>query len=761
MLATEHVNIAFSDQTKEVRSKLVPKGQLTIPRAVAYTVMLVVLLLAFALRTGVLNELAIYHDEMRQYTHNLHGTSLIQVTFIGRLGTQVAPLIMAKISSLLLGESLFALRWPGIMLSVMSIALIYRLGSWLLERKTGLGTAVLLAISPMAIYYAYMFKGYNGMLFFVLLAYALSIRGLQTARGLWWWLAAASWMMAVYSHLYSALATFGALGLTTIWYLTNRRSKFSWLQTFKTPVIATATGVLVGILASVGPRLVRWLLSLPMEASFNPDTLDTLYSPQNPSRVVSVLGLVRDFTSFNEDTAIWNHLPSYMMVGMAILAVLLAGVWHKRASIAAILSAIVLPYGVYQVIHWVRPDILGRKRYFLYVLPFFLLLVAHFPSAITKIKGARHRLSPFIEWVVIVGIVCLVATFWFPSLLAFYTKGLSGNWRSVAMYLAKHAGPSDLVICERFQHGWDEQYLKRVNACKENLEFWRRANRLTGLYPVLSLPAATDYNLLSTDPRVLRRYANSWLVLTDVPDHLEAQDATGKPYPEWHKYDRTVVVPSPPDSHIFGSLVFYLDLLRTWSFSPESQLFYYARLAQLAAISGNRTEAWKIWERVKQIESQVPEAKLEVSALYEILQKPPLLRFPEHPMRTQMGDAIQFEGYTLYPNNVVKRGENLQLTLFWYALQRPQNDYTIFVHIINAQGEILFQEDFMPTPHTTGWWPGDFVWNERLFTVPESVPPGEYQIITGMYLLATMERLPVTGESVRDGSIVLATLRVE
>jgi hypothetical protein len=168
-----------------------------------------------------------------------------------------------------------------------------------------------------------------------------------------------------------------------------------------------------------------------------------------------------------------------------------------------------------------------------------------------------------------------------------------------------------------------------------------------------------------------------------------------------------------------------------------------------------------MWEHVKHLESQVPEAKLEVSALHEILQRPPLLRVPEHPMRIQMGDAIRFEGYTLYPSNVTKRGKDLQLTLFWHALQRPTNDYTVFVHVVNDRGEIVLQEDFMVTPHTTGWWPGDFVWSERSLTVPESVLPGEYQIITGMYLLATMERLPVAGESARDGAIVLTTLRIE
>lgn len=729
-------------------------------RADSYILILVVLL-AFTLRTWVLNDLSIYHDEMLRYVRNLHGVPLLQIPLSNELGSvHVAALLMAKASSLLLGENLFAFRWPSIMLSVMGIVLTYRIGSWLLGQKTGLGAAALLAISPMALFYGHMFQGYNGMLCFVLLAYALGIRGLQTTRSLWWWLAAASWTMAVYSHLYSALAAFGMLGLVVIWHLKNRRLANLWLQTLRPPLTATATGVLVGVLLLIGPPLARWLLNLWMGTSFTSGA--PYYNPQNPDRVVSVFGLVRDFTSFNDDdNAIWNPLPFYIMTGTAGLTILLAIIQRKWASIAAVLSATVLSYGAYQVIHWLRPDILGRERYFLYMLPFFLMLVAYFPSTTAQMIGARHRFSPHIEKLFSVGTLCLIAAFWIPLLSIFYTTGLAGNWRSVAIYIAERIHPSDLVICERFQHSWDELYWTRVDVCQENLEFWRRAKGLTALYPVLSLSTVTDYNRLSADPRILGRYANSWLVLVDVPEYLEARDPTGNPYPEWRRYGRTVVIPSPPDSRVFDALVFYLDLLRTWSLDPGSQLFHHSRLAHLAIISGDLAGAQKMWERVEQLKSQVPKAEPEVFALRDVLQKPPLLRLPEHPMRFQIGDAIQFEGYTLHPNNAIKRGDTLQLTLFWRALQRPPADYTVFVHVVNAQGEIVFQGDFMPTPHTTGWWPGDPIWEEISLPVPENVPPGEYRVVTGMYLLATMERLPITEGAALDSAILLTTLRVE
>jgi hypothetical protein len=602
-----------------------------------------------------------------------------------------------------------------------------------------------------------MFQGYSGMLFFVLLAYTFSLRGLQTSRKLLWWLAGACWMMAVYSHLYSALAVFGIFGLILIWHLSRRGSERPWLQIFKTPITATATGILIGVIAAMGPPLMRWLLHSWLGILPHPGVI---YTPQRPDRVLSIVGLIRDFTSFNDDN-VWHPLPFYVVLSMAILAIWLAVIRRKFAPVAITLGAILLPYGAYQVINWFRPDILGRERYFLYTLPFFLLLVAHFPPAITAIVKLWHRLDLPLQWLINAGVLVLIVILWLPLLSTFYATGLSGNWRPVAMYLAERIQATDLVLCEPLRPGWEEQYLARAKVCQENLDFWWRTRGLTRLYPVLPLAIAADYSTLSLDPRILGRYTNSWLVLTDVSHDLAAQDATGASYPEWHEHGRTLVIPSPPDSRIYDSLVFFLNLLRTWSPDASSELFYSARLAQMASIGGDLAGAREMWRHVEQLRPYVPRAEAEVLKSYDALQRDPLLKLPEHQMAVQMGDAIRFEGYTLYSDTMIKPGDTLRLTLFWRALQRPSADYTTFIHVTDHQGRIIFQEDFMPTPHTTGWWPGDFVWNERLFTVPESVPPGEYQIITGMYLLATMDRLPVTGESVRDGSIVLATLRVE
>jgi hypothetical protein len=719
-----------------------------------------ILLIAFALRTWVLNDMSIYHDELRQYVRNLQDVPLLKIPLASRIGTQVAPLVMAKISTLVLGECLFALRWPGVMLSVMSVALTYRIGSWLLGREVGLGAAFLLTLSLMSISYTYMFKGYNGTVFFVLLAYALSIRGLHRREVKWWWLAAGSWMLATYSHLYAALAVVGLFGIVVIWHVSMRCSWRSLLKAMKLPVVSALLGIFAATMAAVGPPMVRYLLDLWTGPSSVPTELP--YKPQNPARAVSFISMLRQFSGEPDvDDVVWDPAPLYLMSGTATLAIALSAAVRRAFRIAGILGAILLPYAAYLIINWLRPDILGRERYFLYALPFFYMLVASFPWLVGQ-SVSRQRVTVLrIAIVATVVLLGVVSFFWIPTLVTFFSTGTMGNWRPVGKYLADRLQPTDLVICAPFEHSWQHRYVVQAGVCNQNLEFWLRTRRTTSVYPVLSLASATDYNTLTADPRVLGRYGNAWMVVFDVPAIAAVNDYTAESYPEWNTYGRTLVIPSQPDSRLFDTLIRYLQILRAWSPDVGSQLFYNLRLAQLASMSGNENLMQEAWQQVELLRTMIPEADDEISLAYSNIRNAPVVRAPENRMSASIGDTIRFDGFTVRPGTHLRPGDTLRLLLFWHALDKPSDNYTVFVHITDAAGRIVLQDDFLPSPNTTGWWPGDSVWEERALTISEEMSPGKYEISTGMYLLADMQRLPVSGQDVRDGAIVLASLLVE
>jgi len=95
-----------------------------------------------------------------------------------------------------------------------------------------------------------------------------------------------------------------------------------------------------------------------------------------------------------------------------------------------------------------------------------------------------------------------------------------------------------------------------------------------------------------------------------------------------------------------------------------------------------------------------------------------------------------------------------RLTLYWQTSAPLDAEYTVFVHSLNAQGELVGQADGPPVANhypTTVWRSGEIVQDSRL------VPPGERYLV-GLYDPATGERLPAfaaDGTRLADDAVVL------
>ena len=92
------------------------------------------------------------------------------------------------------------------------------------------------------------------------------------------------------------------------------------------------------------------------------------------------------------------------------------------------------------------------------------------------------------------------------------------------------------------------------------------------------------------------------------------------------------------------------------------------------------------------------------------------------------GNFFRLEGYTLAPTS-----EGLKILLFWRAIESPDSDYTLFVHIVNSDDQIVAQKDGQPFNGrypTSTWPPGELFVEERFLP---AVPDGEYRIFIGWY----------------------------
>lgn len=140
---------------------------------------------------------------------------------------------------------------------------------------------------------------------------------------------------------------------------------------------------------------------------------------------------------------------------------------------------------------------------------------------------------------------------------------------------------------------------------------------------------------------------------------------------------------------------------------------------------------------------------LEYVRIYKLMGPPP----PPEPSRPiadgTLGDVVRLAGYDLPEPLHLVPGATLPLTLTWESLASTGNDYTVFVHLVGADGRPLAQVDSQPLggDYPTSYWDvGERLADPYRVSIPVDLPPGEYALLTGMYLLSTEERLPLLGE---------------
>jgi len=101
-----------------------------------------------------------------------------------------------------------------------------------------------------------------------------------------------------------------------------------------------------------------------------------------------------------------------------------------------------------------------------------------------------------------------------------------------------------------------------------------------------------------------------------------------------------------------------------------------------------------------------------------------------------LSEQASLVGFSLEDKTVVA-GETLNLELVWRAEMEMSESYRVFVHVLGEDGRIVAQSDGLPanwTRPTTGWLPGEFIRDSHTITLPPTLPAGEYQLMTGLYL---------------------------
>jgi hypothetical protein len=140
-----------------------------------------------------------------------------------------------------------------------------------------------------------------------------------------------------------------------------------------------------------------------------------------------------------------------------------------------------------------------------------------------------------------------------------------------------------------------------------------------------------------------------------------------------------------------------------------------------------------------------------------------LYYFPPQPLAetavgVTFGNVIALERVDTLP--AARPGSVLPVALHWRATQLMSADYHIFVHLITADGNIVAQSDGQPalwTRPTSTWSPGERIEDRHALSLPVDLLPGDYTLITGLYLPDNGERLL---SSKQETFVVLNTVQI-
>ncbi|HEX8599265.1 MAG TPA: glycosyltransferase family 39 protein [Chloroflexia bacterium] len=419
-------------------------------------------------------------------------------------------------------------RLPSALAGALTPLVVYALGKEMFGRVQGLVVAGLLAFSFIHLTYSQDVRPYTVLVLLTALSAYCLVRAERQATGKWWAAFAAATIANVltsYNVLTLVLPALGPYLLWVLWKAWRNRS--------------TAPRSLLYALLSV---VAVGLAALPMG-------LDMLSVPRTPPDMAALQPIA--FLTSPVELVSWFSLPGIpelqRLVPAVMLLFMMAGIYPlvlrgMRSGIALCLLFVVLPSSILVVLGTTN---VVYQRYALFVMPFYLLLVANGMVTLASFQGLRRysALATPLKFTstALAGVMFALVSY---SGLRYAVAGTDpgsqvvdrADLRAVSQYLAGRATPHDTIIFA----GWDPTVSNY---------YWK------------DQPPAPTYSLV--DPLLFNRKVEGsiyWVVSYqfDTPPDL----LSGSRWAEvTHFYHVSVLREAPSGSGIGRSMEAFLDTL--------------------------------------------------------------------------------------------------------------------------------------------------------------------------------------------------------
>jgi len=133
---------------------------------------------------------------------------------------------------------------------------------------------------------------------------------------------------------------------------------------------------------------------------------------------------------------------------------------------------------------------------------------------------------------------------------------------------------------------------------------------------------------------------------------------------------------------------------------------------------------------------------------------------PTRPPIASLGEGVQLAKYA-YASAKARPGDQVELTLAWRCLAPMGASYTVFIHLVGPDGQIVDQRDSLPQGGalpTNYWVAGEMIEDSYTLSLPQGAAAGDYRFAVGLYDAATGARLPAAdadGQRLADDRILL------
>lgn len=147
-----------------------------------------------------------------------------------------------------------------------------------------------------------------------------------------------------------------------------------------------------------------------------------------------------------------------------------------------------------------------------------------------------------------------------------------------------------------------------------------------------------------------------------------------------------------------------------------------------------------------------PIAGIDISGRTRVFTKPSVAT----PREARLGDAVELLGYAA-PTREARAGHPFSVTLYWHALKPADRSYTVFVHVLDATGKVVGQQDSIPAggeASTDTWQADEYLADSYSFQIAAQAGVGPASLEIGMYDANTGQRLAVNEDNGVQGDAV-------